>query len=53
MYRIIKSYSKANQNSSLNHIDVPTVTPANWNKIPKKIPPEQLTRIDNTDEMEK
>ena len=53
MHRIIKSYSKVNQNSSLNHIDVPIVAPADWSKIPKKIPNEHLTRIDNINEMKK
>ena len=53
MHMIIKSYSKLNQNSSLNHIDVTIATPADWNKIAKKIPSEKLTRIYNVDEMAK
>ena len=52
MHRIIKSYLKVNQHSSLNHIDVHIVTLVDWNKSPKNIPPEQLKRIDNIDEME-
>ena len=53
MHKIIKSYSKLNQKSSLNHIDVSIATPADWNKIVKNIPPEKLTRIYNLDEMTK
>ena len=53
LHSIIRSHSKLTKNSGLKYIDVTRNTPKDWNTIPKRIPKDQLKRVNNIEEIEK
>ena len=52
-HRFIRSYSKQSDKSGIKYIDIPKDYSIDWNKIPKKTPPEYWERVTIPAEIEK
>ena len=52
-HAFIRSYSKQSDKSGIKYIDIPKDYSIDWNKIPKKTPPEYWERVTIPVEIEK